>query len=159
PTRPPGPGATRREATQSWAAEAPPAQPSSTYLTPALLTAMERTLVRGEQGILFLNRRVHSTVLQCRGCGWFAACARCDVSLTVHTEDQTLRCHYCGATRRLLPSCKECGACDLWLGGVGVQEIQRETARLFPHARLSRLDFDAVRKRGAAGAILRSFRQ
>jgi len=153
------PSVTRREATQSWAAEAPPAQPSSTYLTPALLTAMERTLVRGEQGILFLNRRGHSTVLQCRGCGSVASCARCDVSLTVHTEDQTLRCHYCGATRRLLPSCKECGASDLWLGGVGIQKIEREVARLFPHARLARLDFDAVRKRGAAGAILRSFRQ
>jgi primosomal protein N' (replication factor Y) len=153
------PSVTRREATQSWAAEAPPAQPSSAYLTPALLTAMERTLVRGEQGILFLNRRGHSTVLQCRGCGSVASCARCDVSLTVHTEDQTLRCHYCGATRRLLPSCKECGASDLWLGGVGIQKIEREVARLFPHARLARLDFDAVRKRGAAGAILRSFRQ
>ncbi|HET9939640.1 MAG TPA: primosomal protein N', partial [Candidatus Eisenbacteria bacterium] len=140
-------------------AEAPPVQPSSAYLTPALLTAMERTLVRGEQGILFLNRRGHSTVLQCRGCGSVASCARCDVSLTVHTEDQTLRCHYCGATRRLLLSCKECGASDLWLGGVGIQKIEREVARLFPHARLARLDFDAVRKRGAAGGILRSFRQ
>jgi primosomal protein N' (replication factor Y) (superfamily II helicase) len=149
----------RREATQSWAAEAPPAQPSSAHLTPVLLTAMERTLVRGEQGILFLNRRGHSTMLQCRGCGSVASCERCDVSLTVHTEDQTLRCHYCGATRRLLLSCRECGASDLWLGGVGIQKIEREVARLFPHARIARLDLDAVRRRGAAGAILKSFRQ
>ena len=153
------PPETRREATASWAGEAPPAAPSSSYLTPALLTAMERTLVRGEQGILFLNRRGHSTVLQCRGCGSVAACARCDVSLTVHAEDQTLRCHYCGAVRRLLPSCRECGASNLWLGGVGIQKIEREVARLFPHARIARLDLDAVRRRGAAGAILRSFRQ
>jgi primosomal protein N' (replication factor Y) (superfamily II helicase) len=153
------PPETRREATASWAGEAPPATPSSAYLTPALLTAMERTLVRGEQGILFLNRRGHSTVLQCRGCGSVAACTRCDVSLTVHAEDQTLRCHYCGAVRRLLHSCRECGASDLWLGGVGIQKIEREVARLFPHARIARLDLDAVRRRGAAGAILRSFRQ
>jgi primosomal protein N' (replication factor Y) len=56
-------------------------------------------------------------------------------------------------------SCRDCGASDLWLGGVGIQKIEREVARLFPHARIARLDFDAVRRRGAAGAILKSFRQ
>jgi primosomal protein N' (replication factor Y) len=135
-----------------------PERPTSRWLGPMLLEAMERTLERREQGILFLNRRGHSTHVQCKGCGEVAACTRCDVSLTVHSEDQTLRCHYCGAVRRLLPACHSCGATDLWLGGVGIQKVEREVARLFPKARIARLDLDAVRRRGAAGSILRAFR-
>ena len=130
----------------------------SRFLSPLLLEAMARTLERKEQAILFLNRRGHSTYLQCRGCGTVAECSRCDVSLTVHAEDRMLRCHYCGAQQTLLPACKECGAADLWFGGVGIQKIEREVARLFPEARIARLDLDATRKRGAASSILGAFR-
>jgi primosomal protein N' (replication factor Y) len=136
-----------------------PDRPASRWLGPMLLEAMQRTLERREQGILFLNRRGHSTHVQCKGCGDVASCARCDVSLTVHSEDQTLRCHYCGAVRKLLPACRACGATDLWLGGVGIQKVEREVARVFPGARIARLDLDAVRRRGAAGSILRAFRK
>ena len=132
--------------------------PRSRYLSPMLLEAMERTLERREQAILFLNRRGHSTYLQCRGCGEVARCSRCDVSLTVHAEDAALRCHYCGAQRKLATACAGCGAADLWFGGVGIQKVEREVARLFPTARVARLDLDAVRKRGAAESILRGFR-
>ena len=132
---------------------------ASRYLTPILTDAMARTLERREQGILFLNRRGHSTYLQCRGCGDVARCDRCDVSLTVHSEDATLRCHYCGAQRKLTPACRGCGATDLWFGGVGIQKIEREVARMFPEARIARLDFDTVRRRGAAAAILGGFRE
>lgn len=132
--------------------------PSSKHLTPPLLEAMARTLDRKEQGILFLNRRGHSTYLQCRGCGQVARCEHCDVPLTVHAEDSILRCHYCNAARRLAPACPSCGAADLWFGGVGIQKIEREVARLFPEARIARLDLDAVRRRGSAAAILRTFR-
>ena len=134
-------------------------RPTSRWLGPLLLEAMERTLARREQGILFLNRRGHSTHVQCKGCGDVASCTRCDVSLTVHSEDGTLRCHYCGAVKRLLPACRACGATDLWLGGVGIQKVEREVARVFPTARIARLDLDAVRRRGAAASILRSFRK
>lgn len=132
--------------------------PSSKHLTPPLLEAMARTLERKEQGILFLNRRGHSTYLQCRGCGEVARCEHCDVPLTVHAEDSVLRCHYCNASRRLAAACPACGAADLWFGGVGIQKIEREVARLFPEARIARLDLDAVRRRGSAAAILRAFR-
>jgi primosomal protein N' (replication factor Y) len=132
--------------------------PTSRYLSPMLVDALRRTLTRGEQGILFLNRRGHSTYLQCRGCGAVAQCGRCDVSLTVHSEDSTLRCHYCGAQRKLTPACRGCGAIDLWFGGVGIQKVEREVARIFPQARLARLDLDATRRRGAAAAILGAFR-
>src|SRR5882672_1513027 len=131
---------------------------SSRYLGPPLVEAMARTLERKEQAILFLNRRGHSTYLQCRGCGEVARCERCDVSLTVHLVDQSLRCHYCGAEKALRPACPGCGATDLWFGGVGIQKIEREVAGLFPGARLARLDFDATRKRGSAAAILKAFR-
>jgi primosomal protein N' (replication factor Y) len=132
--------------------------PFSKHLTPPLLEAMARTLERKEQGILFLNRRGHSTYLQCRGCGQVARCESCDVPLTVHAEDAQLRCHYCNASRNLAPACPACGAPDLWFGGVGIQKIEREVARLFPAARIARLDLDAVRRRGSAAAILRAFR-
>jgi primosomal protein N' (replication factor Y) (superfamily II helicase) len=130
----------------------------SKHLTPPLLEAMTRTLERKEQGILFLNRRGHSTYLQCRGCGQVARCDSCDVPLTVHAEDAQLRCHYCNASRPLAPACPACGAPDLWFGGVGIQKIEKEVARLFPAARIARLDLDAVRRRGSAAAILRAFR-
>jgi len=131
---------------------------TSRFLSTLLLEAMARTLERREQAILFLNRRGHSTYLQCRGCGEVARCDRCDVSFTVHLADQTLLCHYCGAGRKLLPSCPGCGASNLWFGGVGIQRIEREVARLFPLSRIARLDFDATRKRGAAASILGDFR-
>jgi len=128
------------------------------HLSRPLLEAIARTLERREQGILFLNRRGHSTYLQCRGCGTVAHCPRCDVPFTVHAEEAALRCHYCGLSRKLSATCGGCGASDLWFGGVGIQKIEREVARLFPAARLARLDLDAVRKRGSAGSILRAFR-
>jgi len=131
---------------------------SSKHLTPILLEAIGRTLERKEQGILFLNRRGHSTYLQCRGCGVVARCESCDVPLTVHADEALLRCHYCNATRKVAPACPSCGAADLWFGGVGIQKIEREVARLFPEARLARLDLDAVRRRGSAASILRAFR-
>ncbi len=142
----------------SHASPATPPQATSRYLGHALLEAMARTLERKEQAILFLNRRGHSTYLQCRGCGQVAGCKRCDVSLTVHLADQSLRCHYCGAERKLETACSGCGASNLWFGGVGIQRVEREVARVFPHARIARLDLDATRKRGAAAAILKSFR-
>jgi primosomal protein N' (replication factor Y) len=150
----------RRDRARDFVEESPGSVPSprSRYLSPLLLEAMARTLERREQAILFLNRRGHSTYLQCRGCGAVAECSRCDVSLTVHSEDATLRCHYCGAQRKLLPACRECGASDLWFGGVGIQKIEREVARIFPEARLARLDLDATRRRGAAASILAAFR-
>src|SRR6267378_1098818 len=128
------------------------------HLGATLVEAMGKTLERGEQAILFLNRRGHSTYLQCRGCGDVARCERCDVSFTVHLADGSLRCHYCGAERKLLPSCAGCGASNLWFGGVGIQRVEREVARIFPAARIARLDFDATRKRGSAASILGAFR-
>ncbi|HXF59649.1 MAG TPA: primosomal protein N', partial [Candidatus Saccharimonadales bacterium] len=131
---------------------------ASRYLSEPLMEAMSRTLERREQGILFLNRRGHSTYLQCKGCGVVARCDRCDVSYTVHLADQTLLCHYCGAKRKLTLSCAGCGVTNLWFGGVGIQRIEKEVARCFPMARLARLDFDATRKRGSAASILGAFR-
>ncbi|HMI30221.1 MAG TPA: primosomal protein N' [Candidatus Limnocylindrales bacterium] len=140
------------------AAAAPGAPEATRFLTAPLLESLAKTLERREQAILFLNRRGHSSYLQCRGCGVVARCERCDVSFTVHLADQTLRCHYCGAERPLKASCSGCGASNLWFGGVGIQRIEREVARIFPQARIARLDFDATRKRGSAASILAAFR-
>ena len=130
----------------------------SSILTPALTDAIARTLDRREQGILFLNRRGHSTYLQCRGCGNVERCTRCDVPFTMHADEAMLRCHYCGLRKKIPLACGSCRAPDLWFGGVGIQKVEREVARLFRKARLARLDLDAVRKRGSAAAILKAFR-
>ena len=140
------------------ASKSAPEPPGSRYLSEPLIEALTQTLERREQAILFLNRRGHSTYLQCRGCGEVARCDRCDVSYTVHLDDQALLCHYCGAVRRLALSCAGCGATNLWFGGVGIQRIEREVKSRFPLARVARLDFDATRKRGSASSILGAFR-
>ena len=119
---------------------------------------MARTLERREQGILFLNRRGHSTYLQCRGCGGVARCDSCDVPLTVHAEESSLRCHYCNAARRLTPACPACGAEDLWFGGVGIQKIEREVRGYSPWRAWSGGPGRRAPPRIAA-AILRSFRE
>ena len=131
----------------------------SRFLTQALSDAIARTLERGEQGILFLNRRGHSTYLQCRGCGHVAKCDRCDVPYTVHSDEAMLRCHYCGIRKKVPQACGECHATDLWFGGLGIQKVEREMERLFPKARLARLDLDSVRRRGSAASILQAFRR
>ena len=110
----------------------------------------------GEQTILFLNRRGHSTVVQCSDCGEMFRCHRCDVVLTYHRATNDLRCHHCGLTAKRVQSCPSCKGTHLHYGGAGTQKLEEKLAELFPRARLLRLDADSTRRRGSHAVHLRA---
>jgi primosomal protein N' (replication factor Y) len=123
--------------------------PLNEGLSPPLVEALGVRLKRGEQSLLFINRRGFAPVLMCHACGWLAPCPRCDAKLTFHKRSQRLRCHHCGAD---VPAPSRCPACDsdaLHGLGEGTQRIEAVLARLFPAARIERIDRDSTRRKGA----------
>jgi primosomal protein N' (replication factor Y) len=127
------------------------------FLTPVLLKAVEETLARKEQAVLFLNRRGFDTFVQCRSCGEVLKCPNCDVTLTHHKRAKSLQCHLCGYSQAAPPLCAACGGADLFFGGVGTQKVVDELTALFPDARIERLDRDSTRKRADLEGILSRF--
>ena len=116
----------------------------------ALRDAILQRLARGEQCLLFINRRGYAPVLRCPDCGWLSDCPHCDAHLVFHRTDRTLRCHHCGH-RTLVPrACPDCGSLDLQPLGRGTQRVEEALVELFPQARIARIDADSVRRRGAA---------
>jgi primosomal protein N' (replication factor Y) len=106
-------------------------------------TALEETLAKGQQAILFLNRRGHSTTLLCEACGHAVSCDSCDVALTLHLHPSALQCHYCGASRPVPQECQACGGALVHLG-TGTEKVEAEVQARCPTARVARLDRDAV---------------
>ena len=133
-------------------------KPVSTILGDPLRSALLETISRGEQCILFLNRRGHSTVVQCEACRGVLKCAHCDIVLTWHADTDRVVCHYCGTRLARPPACPDCGGAMTIFKGVGTQRVERELARLYAGIRLLRLDTDSTRKRGALDAALEAFR-
>jgi primosomal protein N' (replication factor Y) (superfamily II helicase) len=123
-------------------------------LSPPLLRALQERLDRGEQSILFLNRRGHSTVVQCSACGEALSCEHCDVVMTFHKPDGRIRCHYCSAVRSVPEACPSCRGTRFLYGGVGTQKVEEMLMEAFPSARLARLDLDTARRRGAHGRVV-----
>ncbi|TAK55354.1 MAG: primosomal protein N', partial [Dehalococcoidia bacterium] len=119
--------------------------------------AIRRALAAEEQVILFLNRRGLAGHVQCRDCGHVPACSSCAVALTYHRQYDRLVCHQCNRHWRLPTTCKQCGSPRIRLLGVGVEKVEAEAARVFPHARLLRWDRDVTRGRHAHEQILASF--
>ena len=122
-----------------------------------LVEAMEGALKEKKQIILFQNRRGYSPQLECRNCGWVPRCKHCDVSLTVHKKADKLVCHYCGYTipaPRYCPNCEERNFANL---GYGTEKIEYELQRLFPEARIERMDLDTTRSRTAYEKIITDF--
>jgi primosomal protein N' (replication factor Y) len=118
---------------------------------------LEEVLGRGEQAILFLNRRGYHPVLICRQCGQPLRCRACDIPLTYHLSDRHLRCHYCGFSLAEVPSCPACGSRD-WMGlGAGTQRVEEELRKHWPRARVLRLDADAARQRGVHQQVYEAF--
>jgi primosomal protein N' (replication factor Y) len=122
-----------------------------------LLEAIGERLARREQTILFLNRRGFSPFVQCVTCGMAVRCGACDVSLTFHKSDGTLRCHYCDHEEPRLDACAACGARTLVYRGAGTQRIEEDLRERFPKMHLARLDSDSVQRRGAHEEILGAF--
>lgn len=119
-----------------------------------LQAALGEALGSKQQAILFLNRRGYSTFVLCRDCGWVARCPNCDVSLTYHSPQADLLCHYCGYHAPAPAVCPGCGGHRVRYFGAGTERIEDEARLLFPEARVARLDTDVVRRPGEAGRVL-----
>ncbi|GAB2869612.1 hypothetical protein GCM10027093_01670 [Paraburkholderia jirisanensis] len=122
-------------------------------LSGPLLAALKARLERGEQSLVFLNRRGYAPQLACDACGWVAGCPRCSAYVVLHKPERTLRCHHCGWEARIPRSCPECGNVDLAPLGRGTQRIEETLAKVLPTARVLRIDADSTRRKGSAQAL------
>jgi|WetSurMetagenome_2_1015567.scaffolds.fasta_scaffold01664_4 primosomal protein N' (replication factor Y) (superfamily II helicase) len=122
-----------------------------------LLETVEDALNKGEQSILFQNRRGFSPFVICSDCGWVHGCSDCSVSYTYHKGINRMVCHYCGKSERPLSVCPECGSSSLSTSGLGTEKIEEEIRLMFPSSRIARMDQDTTRKKGAHSGILSDF--
>jgi len=123
-----------------------------------LSAQLRKCLDEGHQAMLFINRRGHSTFVSCRACGYVVKCDQCDVTMTWHQAENALRCHYCGKTLPPPKTCPQCGSGYIKYFGAGTQKVQEEVRRLFPDARVLRMDVDTTREKDAHERILSRFR-
>ena len=119
-------------------------------LTSGLLAALRRRLERGEQSLLFLNRRGYAPVITCESCGWISNCTCCTSFMVLHKPEHRLRCHHCSLELRIPRHCPTCGNVDLQPLGRGTQRFEEGLAAMFPEARILRIDADSTRKKGSA---------
>lgn len=129
------------------------------HFTSCLLDELKATLERGEQAILFQNRRGYSPTYQCPDCGWHSECTNCDVSLTYHKFHELLKCHYCGYSTKPPKECSACGSRHLTLKGFGTEKIEDELQIFLPEAKIGRMDLDTVRGKNAHAKIINDFEE
>ena len=129
----------------------------SGLFSPHLLAAVREALQRGEQAILFQNRRGFAPMVECHVCGWVPRCPNCDVSLTHHKNMNLLTCHYCGYTERVPEQCPSCESKDIKGRGYGTEKIEDEIMNLFPDARVARMDLDTTRTKNAYERLITDF--
>ena len=122
-------------------------------LTQSLVRAIDETVKRGEQALIFINRRGYAPALVCAQCGWMPACGRCTAKLVFHKTDQRLRCHHCGFQSRIPAKCGDCGSHELIAAGEGTERVESSLKAALPGARMARVDRDSTRKRGSAEKI------
>ena len=127
--------------------------------TPELLNRMQIALGRGEQIILFQNRRGFAPMVECKQCAWIPKCEHCDVSLTYHKRYNQLTCHYCGFTYEIPKVCPACGQPTIGMMGFGTERIEEDIARHFPGVAVSRMDLDTTRTRSSYEQIIEEFSQ
>lgn len=111
--------------------------------------ALAIRLEKGEQSVLLLNRRGHSTFVMCRSCGYTAMCPHCDISLTFHQKSRALRCHYCGHAEFAPTQCPSCESEHIRFFGTGTQRVEEELSKLFPGIRVIRMDVDTTTEKGS----------
>ena len=134
------------------------AKKSSSHLTVQLLNEINDCIDRGEQAILFLNRRGFSTFVTCKNCAETIKCPHCDITLTYHKSNRMLRCHYCGYATPLPKVCPNCGEEALSDLGVGTEKIEEELHNLLPYAKVLRMDVDTTSRKGAHKKMIDAFR-
>ncbi len=118
---------------------------------------IEKCLTQNKQAILFLNRRGYSQTVICKECGYVAKCQDCDVSLTYHKEENCLKCHYCGLKYTMLSACPDCGGTKLSYAGTGTQRVVADLQKLYPSARIIRMDNDTTSGKEGHYKILKTF--
>ena len=118
---------------------------------------IDEKLSKGEQIILFLNRRGFATLFKCHDCGYTATCKNCDITLTFHVHGHLLKCHYCGYTKRAPDACPDCHSHDVLLRGIGTQRVEEELNELFPGVKALRMDMDTTKGRNAHDRVLSKF--
>ena len=119
------------------------------FITSELYKAIKKTLSRGEQTILFLNRRGFAGFPVCAACGASLTCKNCDISLTFHQKANAYKCHYCGYSLAATSNCFKCGSSRIKLLGLGTEKVEEAVKHIFPDARVARLDRDTIRKKNA----------
>jgi len=134
----------------------PPGGAAPSALAPALQQAIEQRIARGEQSLLFLNRRGYAPVLFCGACGWKSGCPHCSAWRVFHKADRTLRCHHCGFSERVPRACPDCGNLDIAPIGRGTEKLEEQIMQSLPTARVARIDADSTRAKGALQARLTS---
>ncbi len=118
-----------------------------------LLKALAERLQRGEQSLIFINRRGYAPVLMCTACGWLSGCSACAGKLVLHLNERKLRCHHCGHQERVPHACPSCGNADLQPVGIGTQRVESALQEYFPQARILRVDRDSTRNKGTWNAM------
>ena len=131
-------------------------QGNDTSIGSALRSELEKNIARGEQSILFLNRRGSARMLLCGECGYVPECPRCSVPMTYHSANERLMCHYCGHSEPVMERCRACGGL-LKRVGSGTQKVERELKALFPNTEVLRMDADTVSAAHGHEALLRQF--
>jgi primosomal protein N' (replication factor Y) len=129
------------------------------HFSQPLLEALKDTLARGEQAILFQNRRGFAPAYRCELCAWHAGCIHCDVSMTYHKKSHLLKCHYCNYQTRTPAACPACGSIKLSLQGFGTEKVEDEFKGHFPDTTIVRMDYDTVRSRYAHAQIIQDFEE
>ncbi len=123
-------------------------------LSPQLVAALQQRIERGEQSLVFLNRRGYAPVLHCGACGWKSACPHCSAWRVFHKLDRSLRCHHCGFTQAVPRACPDCGNTDIAPIGRGTERLEEQLALVLPEARVARIDADSTRLKGSLQAQL-----
>lgn len=125
------------------------------FISDALITRLEKTLLDRQQSIIFHNRRGSAPTTLCENCGWQAGCSRCFVPLTLHADRHKLLCHICGSASHVPTSCPECGRVDIVHKGIGTKLIESELSKMFPQANIARFDGDT----DTAGTLDRRYQE
>ncbi|MBC7755827.1 MAG: primosomal protein N', partial [Bdellovibrio sp.] len=130
--------------------------PTENGLSPILVKALRERLSRGEQSLLFLNRRGYAPVLHCNACQWASSCTRCSAKLVVHLSQKRLKCHHCGHEQKIPAQCPSCGNADIRPVGQATQRLEQTLKTLLPNARIARVDRDSMRSKDALTDMLAS---
>lgn len=130
---------------------------NNTPFSSALISALQECMDSGNQAIIFLNRRGYSKNVICRECGHVVKCEDCDVSLTYHSDENLLKCHYCNARYKMLDACPSCGSVHISYQGFGTQRIVYELEKLFPDKKILRMDNDSTKNKEGHLKIVKDF--